>query len=513
MNCPSEDQLACFVDGALAEVSREAMVLHLSSCEDCRAVLSDVARAMTDELEPANTAPGRAPMAPATPSRMPSFTPGALIGERYRVVRHIAEGGMGEVYEVEDLELHARIALKTVRSEIASEAINLDRFKREIYLARKVTHPNVCRIFDVGFHATEQRRVTFFTMEYLEGENLAARIARGRMHVDEAAAIAQQLIAGLASAHQAEVVHRDFKSANVMLVSRGGATRAVITDFGLARGAAGDHFGFATTNPGGLVGSPAYMAPEQVAGLEVTGAADVYALGVVLFEMVTGRWPFVGETAMLTAVRRLHEPPPSPSRFAPAVPVRWEAAILRCLARDPEERFARLEDLAEALRPTTEPGRMPQRAALALAVVSALGAIGLWASRPVTRRSAVAVPAPSTPAMRPTSVGAPTPRSVVSISIDTRPPDAALTLDGVAVANPFTQNVTSDPRVHHVEARAHGFRSATQLVAFDTARRFTIELAPRPSPHEGGHARPDPALDHFILDYPDARRSKSSSSR
>src|SRR5262249_46746084 len=238
----------------------------------------------------------------------PTFAPGETVAERYRIIRLLAGGGMGEVYEAEDLLLRERLALKTIRRDAAHDDRMLERFKREIQLARKVTHPNVCRIFDVGFH----RDTAFLTMELLCGETLDRRLRRtGRMSVADAEPIVAQLAAGLAAAHRAGVIHRDFKSANVMLVDHPAGTRAVITDFGLARpttAPAAD-----VTGNGGIVGSPSYMAPEQVEGGTVTHAADLYALGVVMYEMVTGRLPFGGDSPLATPVAR---PPcdPTPPR-------------------------------------------------------------------------------------------------------------------------------------------------------------------------------------------------------
>src|SRR5688500_1948853 len=214
------------------------------------------------------------------------FGKGELIAERYKVGRLIGEGGMGEVYEAEDLLLRESVALKIVRHDVAGDEKVVERFKREIQLARKVTHPNVCRIFDVGLHriAGSRTDIAFLTMELLDGETLAARLARaGRFSPAEALPIVSPLAAAPHAAHQAGIVHRDFKSANVMLVDSPRGVRAVVTDFGLARGkqAATDP---TITGDGGIVGSPSYMAPEQVEGKEVTAAADLYAFGVVLYE-------------------------------------------------------------------------------------------------------------------------------------------------------------------------------------------------------------------------------------
>src|ERR1700681_2576824 len=215
----------------------------------------------------------------------PGFTAGELLAGRYRLVRFIARGGMGEVYEAEDLELKERGALKTVRWDVARDNLSVERFRREIQLARKGTHPNVCRIFDVSYHREEgaPEGTIFLTMELLLGETLSQRLRRaGPMLPGEALLIASQIAEALNAAHRVGVVHRDLKPGNVVLVeSRGGSsagTRAVVTDFGLARldSGADPAAGLAITLTGaGVVGTPAYLAPEQVEGGEITAAADI----------------------------------------------------------------------------------------------------------------------------------------------------------------------------------------------------------------------------------------------
>ncbi|HEX9105220.1 MAG TPA: serine/threonine-protein kinase, partial [Polyangia bacterium] len=236
----------------------------------------------------------------------PSLAPETRIAGRYRIVRFLARGGMGEVYEAEDLELGVRIALKTLRtlagSDGSSESRAIDRFKREVQLARKVTHANVCRIFDLGVDAAGDARTVFLTMELVDGESLADRLERGRLAPAEALPLLQQMADALAAAHAAGIIHRDFKSSNVMIVD--GGKRAVVTDFGLARPRE-RHDDGSLSQENALIGSPKYMAPEQVEGLALTPAADIYALGVVAFEMATGRLPFVGETPLATALKRL----------------------------------------------------------------------------------------------------------------------------------------------------------------------------------------------------------------
>ena len=278
------------------------------------------------------------------PEHTRTFEDGQLILNRFRIVRVIGTGGMGEVYEADDQELRERVAVKTIRSNIRRTG-TLARFRQEIHLARKVTHPNVCRIFDlftVGPDAPDGEQRSFLTMELLAGVTLAQKIKKhGALEIQEAASITAQLCEGLAAAHDAGVIHRDFKSGNIMLVpAAGGGLRTVITDFGLARTAERD--GDATTGltqAGAILGTPAYMAPEQLEGRPLSPATDVYALGVVLYEMVTGKLPFASNSPVAAAVQRLKQPPVSPVRVVPALDKRWEAVILKCLEYDPARRY------------------------------------------------------------------------------------------------------------------------------------------------------------------------------
>ncbi|RMH19193.1 MAG: serine/threonine protein kinase, partial [Acidobacteria bacterium] len=278
------------------------------------------------------------------------FADGQVVAGRYRVRRFIAQGGMGEVYEAEDLELRTTLALKTISGAAADDPKAVERFKREIHLARQVTHPNVCRIFDLGQHQQADGRppVTFLTMELLAGETLRQRLERlGRLTTDETLPLLQQACAALDAAHAAQVVHRDLKTENLFLVDEHGRTRVVITDFGVARGGAEDRFAALVTGAG-IVGTPAYMAPEQVEGGVVTAAADIYAMGVVLYETLTGERPFTGPTPMSVAIKRLKAPPVPPHVHVPDLDPRWERAILRCLERQPERRFATAGELYAA---------------------------------------------------------------------------------------------------------------------------------------------------------------------
>ena len=300
--------------------------------------------------------------------RISSFVKDAMLAGRFRIVRFVARGGMGEVYEAEDTELNERVAIKTIRFEMAEHDRTIERFKREIQLARKVTHPNVCRTFDVfrhlETHADGRTSETMFvSMELLAGETLGDRIRRaGRMSPEEALPLVEQMAAGLDSAHRVGVVHRDFKSSNVILDTSGrnaGGARVVITDFGLAHGLAPTELSLTGTQE--IVGTPAYMAPEQLNSGPITPATDIYALGVVMFEMLTGKVPFSGDTALSTALKRLSEPAPSPRVHVSKVDPQWESAIERCLERVPAERFQRTDEVMKVLSGETAPS--PKRAA------------------------------------------------------------------------------------------------------------------------------------------------------
>ena len=286
-----------------------------------------------------------------------SFLPNDLLAGRFKILRFVARGGMGEVYEAEDQELNERVALKTVRLEYADQERAMERFKREIQLARKVTHPNVCRTFDVFRHSEtgeggERREVLIVSMELLSGVTLDRRLQKmGRFTAEQALPLVEQMTAGLSAAHRVGVIHRDFKCSNVILEppqQDGGLPRVVITDFGLAHPMASE--AASLTGSLDVVGTPAYMAPEQLESGEITPATDVYALGIVIFEMLTGKLPFKAETAISAALLRLREPAPSPKVSVPDLDPKWESVVGRCLERLPSQRFSSADDVFRALR-------------------------------------------------------------------------------------------------------------------------------------------------------------------
>jgi len=276
------------------------------------------------------------------------FLPGALLAERYRIVALLGRGGMGEVYRADDLVLGQPVALKFLPEAAAGNEELLNRFRNEVRTARRVSHSNVCRVYDVG----EVEGHTFLSMEYVDGEDLASLLRRiGRLPPDKALEIARQLCAGLAAAHKEGVLHRDLKPANVMLDSRG---RAVITDFGLA--------GLVNQIQGSDVrsGTPAYMSPEQLAGQDVTAKSDVYSLGLVLYEIFTGKRAFEAETLADLVRTRNEKPVGKPSSWVKDLDPAVERVIMRCLEAEPVARPASALAVAAAL-----PGGDPLAAALA----------------------------------------------------------------------------------------------------------------------------------------------------
>src|SRR5262249_32950725 len=270
------------------------------------------------------------------PASASGFREGELLLERFKLVRLVGRGGMGEVYEARDLRLHATIALKTVRESASDRDALLERLRREVQLARAVTHPNVCRVFDLHEGpGPDGRPVAFVTMEFLDGETLAERLHRaGRLSLREALPLLQQMADGLAAIHARGLVHRDFKPGNVMLVGTEVGQRAVVTDLGIARtvGQRDDASGWDGTEAGAIIGSPAYMAPEQRKGSEVTARADTYALAQVAGEMVGGQDGIAG------------------------APRAWRSVLCHAMDADPAHRPADPRMLVRSLGATL-PGR------------------------------------------------------------------------------------------------------------------------------------------------------------
>lgn len=276
------------------------------------------------------------------------FLPGTRVADRYRVVALLGKGGMGEVYRADDLTLEQPVALKFLPQALTGDPDALERFRNEVRTARRVSHANVCRVYDVG----EAEGQPFLSMEYVDGEDLASLLRRiGRLPGDKALEIARQLCAGLAAAHREGVLHRDLKPANVMLDGRG---RAMITDFGLA-GIAEQIQGYDVRS-----GTPAYMAPEQLTGKEVSERSDIYSLGLVLYEIFTGKRAFDATTLADLVRQRNEQPISTPSSWVKDLDPAVERVIMRCLESEPANRPSSALAVAAAL-----PGGDPLAAALA----------------------------------------------------------------------------------------------------------------------------------------------------
>ena len=346
-------------------------------------------------FDPLTSAPT---LAAATPTPTPAtarFAPGAIIGGRYRLVSLLGRGGMGEVYRADDLTLDQPVALKFLPDGVATNDAMLAQFHNELRVARQVSHKNVCRLYDMG----EAGGHRFLTMEYVDGENLSTSLRRfGRMPPDKAVQIARQLCAGVAAAHERGVLHRDLKPANVMLDGNGDVR---ITDFGIATAAA---------DVGAEVaGTPQYMAPELLAGKPASIKSDIYALGLILFEVFTGKRAYDGNT--IGELRQLHDTPlTTPSVLVRDLDPAIERVILRCLEREPDKRPAAAltiaaslpgaDRLAAALAAGETPSpelivaagdseAMPVRRALGLALATV--ALLLAALGPITRGSVAGV--------------------------------------------------------------------------------------------------------------------------
>ncbi|HEY3123687.1 MAG TPA: serine/threonine-protein kinase [Thermoanaerobaculia bacterium] len=325
-------------------------------CPSCGEAISSISQMPTGLATPsvAEAARRRSPSS-APVGRLASsdvieaggFTPGTVLAERYRIIGLLGHGGMGEVYRADDLKLGQPVALKFLPGALAQDPDRRARFYAEVRIARQVSHPNVCRVYDVG----EIEGQHYLSMEFVDGEDLASLLKRiGRLPPDKALDISRELCAGLAAAHDKGVLHRDLKPSNVMVDGRG---RARITDFGLAV-AAGE------VVEGEVSGTPAYMAPEQLAGKGASVRSDVYALGLVLYELYTGRKAFEGASFQELKRKHSEQAPVSPSTVSPGFDPVVERVILRCLEKDPARRPASVLQVAAAL-----PGGDPLAAALA----------------------------------------------------------------------------------------------------------------------------------------------------
>ena len=263
------------------------------------------------------------------------------IDNRYRIVELIGEGGMAQVYRGDDLRLGREVAIKILRPQYANERTFVERFVQEARAMAGFSHPNIVNVFDVGRTGASP----YIVMEYVDGIDLRRKLQQeGRLSIGEALEIARQVAEGVGAAHRKGIVHRDIKPGNILIASDG---RVKVADFGIARAMAdAQHL----TEPGVVWGTTAYLSPEQIRGGTATPASDVYAIGVLLYEMLTGQTPFQGEDRVAVALKHLNEPPPPLHELNPRVPPGLERLVLRMLSKDPAQRPADANEVARLLR-------------------------------------------------------------------------------------------------------------------------------------------------------------------
>jgi serine/threonine protein kinase len=323
-------------------------------CGSCGEELSSLSQAPTVAAPEGEAAPspaqsphvGRIVSSDSVPAG--GFTPGTILADRYRIIGLLGRGGMGEVYRADDLKLGQPVALKFLPPALAQDSVRRERFFAEVRITRQLSHPNICRVYDIG----EVDGRHFLSMEYIDGEDLASLMKRiGHLSNEKALDIARQLVAGLSVAHERGVLHRDLKPANIMLDGHG---RVRITDFGLAI-AVGDE-----SQAEEIAGTPAYMAPEQLAGKGATVRSDIYSLGLILYEIYTGKKAFKAKTLAELREQKETQTPRAPSELRDGIDPVVERVIQRCMEKDPSARPASVAQLAQAL-----PGGDPPAAAIA----------------------------------------------------------------------------------------------------------------------------------------------------
>jgi eukaryotic-like serine/threonine-protein kinase len=391
-----------------------------------------------------------------------SLPAGSLLGNRYEIIDLLGQGGMGAVYKARDRELDRTVALKVIRPEFAGQPEILQRFKQELILARKVTHRNVIRIFDLG----EASGIKFITMEFIDGQDLKSVLAReGKLAPDRAVDVIQQVCMALEAAHTEGVVHRDLKPQNIMLDQQG---RVSVMDFGIARSL---EFG-GMTQTGALIGTPEYMSPEQVRGEHVDARSDLFTLGIIFQEILTGKLPYQAETAMASMFKRTRERAVSVHHVDPGVAHYLSFIVGKCLEIDPQDRYQTAHELYEALEAWKSGAAAP------------LGTRGKrWVRRAIQHRAAIGVAAAAVVVLatafalrgriaflRPASPGAPANvQSLAIVSFRNASGDAALDWLGPSLSDMLTSDVGQSASLHTVSPdRLHQVLSDLQIAPSTT---------------------------------------------
>lgn len=367
-----DDEILEYIGGHRSEAELAQMDAHLDACNPCRDLVHHVVQGM------AQSWPGAAH---DIPDASTTFAPGNVVNGRYLIKSFVGRGGMGEVYEAFDRLMDRRIALKTVLCTVADRPRAARRFKEEVRNAQRVGHPHVCRINDLQEHHESALGppLPFFTMEFVDGERLGNRLLTGKLPLADVRTIALQLLSGLDAAHARGVLHLDFKSDNVMLRRNPKGPDAVIMDFGLSR-VLGNESRLRTSDRRQFAGTLPYMSVEQLECREELGpATDIYAFGVVLYEMLTEALPFEGDTLSAVLVKQLKERPKPPSHHVHGLSPALDRFVLRCLHRDPRQRFADAGHALAALSALGDWSRLQGRARFSRTVVP-LAAIAVLAA-------------------------------------------------------------------------------------------------------------------------------------
>jgi serine/threonine-protein kinase len=465
---------------------------------------------------------------------------GALVEGKYQIIRRIASGGMGAIYEVQHLRIGKRFAMKLLLPELAGREEVTARFEREAKAASAIGHPNIIEITDMG--STEDG-LQFIVMELLHGEDLAALIVReAPLDADRTVHLVNQVLMALEAAHGAGIVHRDMKPENVFLIrSQAGDEVVKLLDFGISKIANSDENKLKLTSTGLILGTPYYMSPEQAKGArDIDHRSDLYSVGVLLYEALTGQRPYTAENLNSLIYQILAGQYKRPTELRPDLPPRLENVILKALASEPDQRFQTAAEFREALlghlevatpRRTsvlgrsgehghpdglarteadgeldpllrTQPdARAPRRSGLIAAlvmVVLALGGLGAYLALRGGKPAATGAPPPvatkavDAAAPPPVMTTEPVAPAVVRITVDLRPAEATLTLDGKAVSgNPFT--IPKDGQSHALAAEAKGFKPGKLSFTADEAQRLQLHLEPEDKVRKdpgGGSSRP-----------------------